>query len=357
MKRTLFFAIWLAFVVVLLQLAGWVYVSVGGPKSIEGYGYPVGLFVRHPQLGYLYRAGFSGLFNGAGYRDIPIDINAQGFRDQPFRPATENRARIAFVGDSVVFGAGVRAEDRFTECLETETHGGALAPSAPAPEILNLGVNSYTFGHYLRLAELSFLDLAPSAVVVGITLNDFAPMHASGPLKQLRREEAVAHALDWWQPLKDRIGGTYAARFLADLAARVRYALMSMDQREEYHTKWMRTVVAAWEQPEVQARFAAELAEFQRLAEANAIPVGFVVFPELNDLADPASFSGPRASVLELLEESGARVCDPYPSFAQATDPGQSFLAHDDVHYSSAGHRRLCTVVQRCLADWGFLQP
>jgi hypothetical protein len=37
---------------------------------------------------------------------------------------------------------------------------------------------------------------------------------------------------------------------------------MNADKREQYHTKWMRSVVRAWEQPEVRARFIADLDRF-----------------------------------------------------------------------------------------------
>ena len=355
MRRVLVFGAWLVFVAVLLQLAGWAYISIGNPKSIEGYGYPTGLFVSHPQLGYLYRAGFSGLFNGAGYREIPIEINSQGFRDEPFENTPADRARIAFLGDSVVFGAGVRAEDRFTECLEAP-NSAAKAPSRP-PMILNLGVSSYTFEHYLRLAGLDFFGLEPSAVVVGLTLNDFAAMESSGPARRLRRHAEGLHTPDWLARIKERIAGTYALRFLSELGIRLHYTLMNADKREEYHTKWMRTVVGAWEHAEIQARFRADLGSFVALAKTAEVPFGFVVFPELNDVLDPNGFSGPRRTVLRLLHPRNAKVCDPYEDFARQPDPKQLFLDHDSVHYSPAGHRLVCAAVRRCLADWGFLSP
>jgi hypothetical protein len=353
MKRLFLFGVWLAFVALLLQLAGWVYFSIGNAKPIEGYGYPAGLFVPHPTLDFAYRPGFSGLFKGAGYRDIPIEINDLGFRDAPFGEPSAGPARIAFLGDSVVFGAGVRVEDRFTECLEAadpvQAHG------RPAPSILNLGVNSYSFGHYLALAELDFLGLEPSAVVVGLTLNDFAPMEEAGPAVRLRRHAEGVHTPHWLARIKDRLGGTYAGRFLSELRTRVRYALMNADKREEYHTKWMRTVVAAWEQPQTRAEFAAQLDRLAALTDAAGLPLGFVLFPELNDVLDPDRFSGPRTALLGLLEARDLPVCDPYADFARQPEPQSLFLVHDGVHYSPAGHRLVCAAVRRCLDDWGFL--
>ena len=355
MRRTLLFGLWLLFVAALLQLAGLVYFSLGAVKSIEGYGYPVGLYVPDPRLGYAYRPGFTGLFNGAGYREIPIDINADGFRDAPFEPASASRARIAVLGDSVVFGAGIRAEDRFTECLEAGDGGTGAGANAPA--ILNLGVNSYSFGHYLELAERELPRLQPTALLVGLTLNDFAPMEDAGPARRLRRRAEGLHTPNWLQRIKERVAGTYAGRFVSELRTRLRYALMNTDKREEYHTKWMRTVVAAWAEPDIKAKFGAELDRFAALAAADRVPLGFVLFPELNDVLHPESFSGPRQTVLELLRERNLKVCDPYDDFARQPEPQSLFLAHDSVHYRPAGHRLVCAAVRRCLDDWGFLTP
>ena len=355
MKRILVFGVWLAFVALLLQLAGWIYVSMGSVRAIEGYGYPAGLFAPHPQLGFVYRPGFSGLFNGAGYGEIPININPQGFRDDSFTPMPADRARIAFLGDSIVFGAGVRAEDRFTECLESTDTPAPL--STLPPVILNLGVNSYTFGHYLSLAELGFLGLQPSAVVVGLTLNDIAPMEGAGPAQTKQRGAEGLHTPNWLARGKDRIGGTYAAHFLSELSTRLRYALMNADKREEYHTKWMRSVVRAWKLPEIQAQFSKDVERFAALTDAAQVPFGFVLFPELNDVTDPDGFSGPRRTALKLLQAHGVKVCDLYTAFATQPDPTQLFLAYDSVHYSPHGHQLVCETVRRCLADWDVLSP
>ncbi len=355
MKRVFLMGVWLAFVALLLQLAGWFYFTVAGVRPIEGYGYPAGLIVPHPQLGYAYRPGFTGRFKGAGYRDVAITINADGFRDAPFPAPSAAGARIAFLGDSVVLGPGVAASERFTDCLEKSAD--AASQTEPPPDILNLGVNSYTFGHYLTIAELDFLGLQPTAVVVGLTLNDFAPMADAGPARRLQRRSQGLHKPDWVARIQERLGSTYAGRFLAELDTRVRYALMQADQREEYHTKWMRSVVAAWEAPETRSGFAAELERFVSIFQASGLPFGFVLFPELNDVLDPDLFSGARFTMLELMAARDLAVCDPYADFAEHPDPTELFLPNDSVHYSPDGHALVCGAVRRCLHDWGFASP
>jgi lysophospholipase L1-like esterase len=345
------FSVWLLFVFLLLQFAGWVYFSLNVAKPIEGYGYPAGLHVEHPVLDFLYQPGFSGYFNGAAFGDIPIEINERGFRDGPFPAAEPGRARLAFLGDSVVFGAGVRADERFTECLERGA-SDSPAPLLPTLEVLNLGVNSYTFGHYLGIAELDYFGLAPEAVVLGITLNDFAPMADASPARRLRRHAEALHKPDWVERVQDRLGRTYAGRFLGELEDRIQYALMNADAREEYHTKWMRSVVTAWQDPATQASFARELDRFLARASEDALPVGVVLFPELNDLLEPTRFGSARRIVLGILAERQVPICDLYQAFAQHDEPQALFLPHDGVHFTPAGHHLACAAIARCLNAW-----
>jgi len=353
MKRLFLFGVWLAFVALLLQLAGWVYFSIGNAKPIEGYGYPAGLFVPHPTLDFAYRPGFSGLFKGAGYRDIPIEINDLGFRDAPFGEPSAGPARIAFLGDSVVFGAGVRVEDRFTECLEAadpvQAHG------RPAPSILNLGVNSYSFGHYLALAELDFLGLEPSAVVVGLTLNDFAPMEEAGPAVRLRRHAEGVHTPHWLARIKDRLGGTSAADWEQAIhrASKV-FGLAVSPLRNAGNVSTLADKLGALARAELETcqvltdRLAALCSDWgisqddsARLRSAVAV---------LTLLGGLVAESDPKRRV-ELL----ATASDPYADFARQPEPQSLFLVHDGVHYSPAGHRLVCAAVRRCLDDWGFL--
>lgn len=348
MRRLGLVLLWLAFVFGLLEFAGYVYFSLEVSRPIGDYGYPAQMFREHGELGYLYAPGFSGHFKGTGYDHIPIAINAHGFRDDPFGPRQPGRARVVVLGDSVVFGSGVAEEDRFTECLARE--GPRLGVGA-GPEVLNLGVNKYTFGHYLTLARLRFMGTGPDAVLVGLTLNDFAPMEEARPARRLqeRRDSWLAKPA-WLSGAQEWLGRTHAARLLDELETRVTHALMSADEREEYHTKWMRTVVAGWQDPGSLARFTAELDAFAAVMEDAGVPYGFVVLPELNTLTRPGEFSSPRRILTGLLRERGLPFCDGHDGFPSGPEAHALFLPHDGVHYTPAGHRALCAAVLECVA-------
>ncbi|MGB5735751.1 MAG: GDSL-type esterase/lipase family protein [Thiohalocapsa sp.] len=340
-------SVWFVFVFLLLELAGFVFYKLEVSRPVSGYGYPAGLIVAHPQLGYVYQPGYSGFFKGTAYQDIPIEINAQGFRDADFVARSGDGRRVAVLGDSVVFGAGVVQQDRFTECLENAP-GSRQASNR---RMLNLGVHSYTFGHYLALAELDFLGAAPEAVLIGITLNDFEPMDAIGPARRMQRHQSEWHTPDWLRRIGDRIGRTYAVRFVQEIQNRFSYAMLNADEREQYHTKWMRSVVKGWQSDETAQFFAEQLDQLAARLEKANIPFGFIVFPELNDLQSPVDFGAPRQLVRKLLDQRGLRYCDPYDEFARQGAVESLFLDRDSIHYSPKGHQILCAVVERCIDE------
>ena len=346
MRKFTLISLWLVFLFVLLELAGLAFFTLYDIKPISGYGYPEGIYAEHAELGYLYQPGFSGVFKGSAYQHIPININEHGFRDAPFPAKSPGRPRILVTGDSVVFGPGVKKQDRFTECLQENRMG---LPGAV--EVLNLGINSWTFEHYATLADLNYLDLDPDFVLVGITLNDFARMENAKPAKRIDRHKSEFAKPVWFGRLQERLARTYAARFINELQTRYTYARMNSDELEEYHTKWMRTIVSSWADAENVRYFTVQLQRFLGTMSKQGAVYAFVLFPELNDLLDPEEFGQPRKAARAILEDKGLKYCDPYEKFRAAGDPASLFLPHDDVHYTAAGHALLCSALIDCITD------
>jgi len=358
LKKALLIAIWFLFLFALLEAAGFILFAFTDSRTIGSYGYPAGLYVYHPSLNYLYKPGFEGYFVGAGYRDIAFKINSYGFRDDPFGPRSPGRRRVLFLGDSVVFGSGVWKEDRFTELLQADE---ALAEAGV--EILNLGVNAYNFGHYLELAKLDFMGLAPDLVVVGFTLNDIQKMDGLWPEKRVKSVKGQKKNLlsrkwyskpVWVGRVQQSAGRTYAARFLEQVLKTFKQKRMSEEDLKTYNTRWMLSAVKYWSEGSNRDRLRDKLGQFREEMSRQGIPFVFLLFPEKNDLSDPQEYDLPRQSAREMLDGLGIAYCDAYGAFSGMPDINSLFLPNDSVHFTPAGHAVVKDAILAC-SDAGIL--
>jgi len=343
-RRLGLLALWIAVLLALPELAGYTAFKVLGLKPLGSYGYPNGLYAPHPELGYLYTPNFSGTFSGTAFAEVRLQINSYGFRDRPFGTKNPTRKRLIVLGDSVVFGSGVSVGQRFTEMLAQAALPGT------APEVLNLGVNKYTFGHYLTIARLDFMGLDPEAVLVGFTLNDIANKVDPGPEWDIA-STPQATTPGWRTRFNDWRRHTYTDKLWQELRNYAKTAAMSQAEKEEYYTKWMRSVVRYWQQERPRQRLAQELAAFKELMTARGTPYGFLLFPELNDLMYPGRFSLPRESAIGMFRELEIPYCEIHPFFGRSQDLRSLFLPGDSVHFTEAGHRLVAEAVADCISQ------
>ncbi len=114
---------------------------------------------------------------GATYR-----ANALGFRGRETTAEKPDGVwRLVVLGDSVTFGWGVEADERFTDVAEARYN--AAHPDGPRLEVLNLGVPGYEAHHQYYAFHDKALALAPDAVVFAFNWNDV----------QLIPDEIVTH--------------------------------------------------------------------------------------------------------------------------------------------------------------------
>jgi lysophospholipase L1-like esterase len=95
-------------------------------------------------------------------------INAGGFRDNEYPVQKDpSRKRVVFLGDSVVYGYGVKLEDTLPKQLE-----GVFKRNDRPIDVLNFGVSGYDSEQEIELLKEKGLKYKPDVVVVGYTLND-----------------------------------------------------------------------------------------------------------------------------------------------------------------------------------------
>lgn len=96
-----------------------------------------------------------------GSRRIFVKHNTKGFRDHEYDE--KRRPRIAFLGDSFVWGYDVEREERFTEKLQE---------LLPDTEVINLGVSGYGTDQEFLLIKKYFSKLKPDIVFLIFSSND-----------------------------------------------------------------------------------------------------------------------------------------------------------------------------------------
>lgn len=97
---------------------------------------------------------------------IPLEINSYGLRERELGAPEPGTRRILVLGDSVVFGLGVTAEDAFPRVLERVLQERLRAPV----HVINGGVPGYGTLQELKLFEGTVAELQPDLVLVTVSV-------------------------------------------------------------------------------------------------------------------------------------------------------------------------------------------
>lgn len=144
------------------------------------------------------------------FQGAPLSTNAHGMRERPYALAKPpGTTRVVLLGDSFVFGLGVRAGDRVGARLEAMLRERAEGPV----ECLNLGINSWNV-----LAECAFLYrqlslLQPDLVVHVVVPND---------LDDVAGVRGFGSLADFAPPLPERAGTRLALQHPSRVLGRPR---------------------------------------------------------------------------------------------------------------------------------------
>lgn len=280
---------------------------------------------------------------------VTYRTNALGFRDDETTAAKPDGVwRLVVLGDSVTFGWGVEAEDRFTDRAEEEWNGAH--PEGPRLEVLNLAVPGYEAHHQYFTFVDKALPLEPDAVVFAFNWND-VQLVPDEIVTHVRGEFETRVASRGWiarklmaltaRPRRDETGPGPAARRLFEktlphLRALLAYATVFALKPGDEET--MRKSFAAMDEG---IRFAGDVYA-KALAEAKARGVRLGV-------ADLYAFA-PIAAEL-------ARRGVPYANMSFDTFDSDLSLRNSpsDPHPNARGHARLAATFLAALEDLHLL--
>lgn len=137
-------------------------------KKRGGGNHPANLISPAPPLDYGLTPNFEGRdVNPHGDFDVPVKINRHGFRDMDRIYLAEN-AYIMAVGDSIIYGEGVRLEESFLSLLENRFQKEV----SPSIHVIKAGVPGYSEHQALDLLEARYELFKPRMVILGVTASE-----------------------------------------------------------------------------------------------------------------------------------------------------------------------------------------
>ncbi|MFI5198155.1 MAG: SGNH/GDSL hydrolase family protein [Thermoanaerobaculia bacterium] len=335
----------------------------------ERYGSPaVGgpLVAIDPELGWTLRPNVSGVASDEPWQ-ADLATNALGFRDVNHGEKTAGVTRVAVLGDSFVFGSGVKQDEPVTRRL--------AALLGPSFEVINLGVPGYGTDQALLTLRRWGSRLSPDLVVAGFFWNDVME-NASAEIYNMQKPRFVltGDSLSLVPPgeASDR---SAAARLGAALGARSHlWSLVSRSfgtgaDRVEPETRpvmvdlSLRTVPSGRE-PEFALTWALLGALAKEARALGAVPIVFTVPPRflVDDVAkqkvlkiyslgadalDEDGFS----RVKEACTRHDLPVVDLLPAFRDAAGAGQRLFLPTGIHWSAAGHALAARVLEPAVRE------
>jgi len=305
-----------------------------------------------PELGWTLRPNVVGLRSDEPWQK-DLRTNALGFRDVAHAGKAAGVTRVAVLGDSFVFGSGVRQDETLTHQLATR-----LGPSF---EVVNLGVPGYGTDQDLLTLRRWGPRLAPDVVLMGFFWNDIME-NASAKIYEMEKPRfLLSDGTLTLVPQGAASGRSGLARLDEILGSRshfwslVRRALGKPGGVEPEERPVMLDLSLRAAQPSRRVELELTWALLDAVAlEARALgatPVVFTVPPRF--LVDDAV----KAKVLKVyglgpdaldpdgffrVKEACARhdlpVVDLLPAFGDATRAGERLFLSTGIHWSAAGH-------------------
>jgi lysophospholipase L1-like esterase len=299
-------------------------------------------------------AGYTLLHPGATYQwqGIPVRVNSQGLRgpevDLEKPPGTY---RILSLGDSVVFGWGVRYEDTYGYRLQ-EFLSQLPDNSQTTYQVVNAGVPGWNMDNMLAYLKAEGLDYQPDLILLNFTVvNDVYGKSAletsSEPLLDLLRD----HTYFWpflsvqYRLLEVRMGRREAIPVLNPPSeARAYFPLQEDDPRWD----------VVW----------GPIQEMATLAHAHRAELLLIVLPTAFQVEDAGYSQMPQQVLRERGREAGVEVLDLLPVFQEACreapsgegcGPGDRYLWADMwMHPNALGHQLMAGRILNLLEANGW---
>ena len=265
-------------------------------------------------------------FSQRWYTSHPPQKNRLGFRDRDFTPmAQPGIFRIAIIGDSFTYGAGImerdRVSDRLDELLNRREH---------RYEVLNFGVPGANYAEHRANMAVAIRASHPHFILLQWYLND-----VDDP--QTRRPDPKQPGWILHEPLS-RSSALYMLLSHAFADAQIRLGLVDPDA---YYARFRNP------RDELAQRADARLAEVLNVARAAAIPIAIYIWPELGRPIGLSPNDGLIDKLLERCHRERIACVDLRPALAAVSDRKSLIVNRFDAHASAYANQLASDVLLR----------
>jgi lysophospholipase L1-like esterase len=247
-----------------------------------------------------------------------IAINHLGFREREVGPKQPGRFRIAIVGDSLTWGQGLEAGERFSELIERSL--GARY------EVLNFGIPGNNMPEHLQVLERA-LAAAPDFVVLQLYINDFETPDMERP--------GVHPLLPW--PALDR--WLLPASALYDMVNDVWAQVQERTGLAESYVHYMDRNLTDANAPNSRKAFGM-LRQFVERARAAGVPSGIVLFPNPGLFGAQYPFIYLHDRVGEMCSNEHITCLDLRGPFSEFKSPQDMWVSRFDQHPNARANKR-----------------
>ena len=301
------------------------------------------------------RGLFAPVAGGAGFGNSPrfsgkafgveVKIDADGFRvgRTQLRPEPAAGGTVAFVGDSVTFGVGVKDESTFA-ALFAAAHADLRVVNAA---VIGYGLEDYVVALRLLLEQPG---LNVRHVFLGISLNDVSPSSKTAIL-----------AATGVKPTDAAPKESLLIRINAFLRERSKLYLLLKSALMDTSRNYFAADLARYKDPQALERELSHLDTVSRMLASRGVGLTAVLFPyeyQLRGLNGPDIWE-PQRLIAARLERAGIPYLDLAAGFARdiarhGRRSDEYFLFNDPMHLSPAGHQVVAAAVE---ASWPPKRP
>ncbi len=290
------------------------------------------------------------------FLDVPVTTNSQGLRDREYPyQKPENTFRIVGLGDSSMFGWGVRMEDSMLEVLETTLNERS---SSTKYDVINFGVPGYNTAIEVDVFVEKCLKYSPDLVIMHFNTNDYDIPYFMKPPQNyatLRKSYLVDFLYTRYQALTGA-QSTEVIPFVFDRTMGMEESA-NLDKEPTFPERY-RYMVG-------ESGFVRAMKRL--LAETDSRGIAVVVYvvksyPGLDPAYTPNEF---RTQQLELVtslsEELGFHLLNMYPAYMTylrnhpEADDKVFWVTDSDSHPSVVAHRAEAEAMYRYLAQEGLV--